>query len=128
MLIRIRKESENSRYEIDNNLLKNAMIKGNIEHKKLKKVNQKKTSDISTNDILFEIQKNMILDLTKDNMSHIVTLPFLDKIQQEQQLDPDKYATAALIQKTNQQNKYHYNYDLCINSSILGMDNKKHYL
>ena len=155
----------------DYELLENATIRSNIEYKELKKADEKKANSLlhtilynsdekklrglSANDILFEVQKNMILDLAKDancvfvgrcadyilakeNIRHIslfVTAPFSDRVQRKQQLlNLDEHSTVALIQKTDRQRKSYYNYysgrnwgkpynyDICVNSSTLGID------
>ena len=151
----------------DYELLENATIRSNIEYKELKKADEKKANSLlhtilynsdekklrglSANDILFEVQKNMILDLAKDancvfvgrcadyilakeNIRHIslfVTAPFSDRVQRKQQLlNLDEHSTVALIQKTDRQRNYYsgrnwvkpYNYDICVNSSTLGID------
>lgn len=155
----------------DHELLENATTRSNIEYKELKQADEKKANfllhtilynsdekklrGLSANDILFEVQKNMILDLAKDdncvfvgrcadyilakeNIRHLslfVTAPFSDRIQRKQQLlNLDEHSTAALIQKTDKQRKSYYNYysggnwakpynyDICVNSSTLGID------
>lgn len=155
----------------DHELLENTTVRSNIEYKELKKADEKKVNfllhtilynsdekklrGLSANDILFEVQKNMILDLAKDdncvlvgrcadyilakeNIRHIslfVTAPFSDRVQRKQQLlNLDEHSTVALIQKTDRQRKSYYNYysggnwgkpynyDICVNSSTLGID------
>lgn len=76
--------------------------------------------------------------LAKENIRHIslfVTAPFSDRVQRKKQLlNLDERSTTALVQKTDKQRKSYYNYysggnwgkpynyDICLNSSALGID------
>lgn len=155
----------------DHELIENATARSNIEYKELKKADEKKANfllhtslynsddkklrGLPANDILFEVQKNMILDLAKEdncvfvgrcadyvlakeNIRHIslfVTAPFSDRVRRKQQLlNLDERSTASLVQKTDRQRKSYYNYysggnwgkpynyDVCVNSSALGIE------
>lgn len=155
----------------DHELLENAAVRSNIKYKELKKADEKRANSflhtvlydldeknlrgLSANDILFEVQKHMILELAKDDncvfvgrcadyilekenirrISLFVTAPFPERVQRKKQLlNLDERAAAALVQKTDRQRKAYYNYysggnwgkpynyDVCVNSSALGID------
>lgn len=156
----------------DEELLENAVEKTKIAYKKLQKADEKKanaffhtvlydTEDknlrgLSANDILFEVQKKIILELAQDNkcvfvgrcadyvlskenikyISLFITAPFSDRVQRKKELlDLDEQSAAVLVQKTDKQRKAYYNYysggnwgkpynyDVCVNSSSLGIEN-----
>lgn len=115
----------------------------------------KELRGMSSNDILFKVQSEAIVELSQsgegvfvgrcadfildkaeiEHISLFIAAPFSDRVKRKMDLlQKEEKVVTALVRKTDKQRKAYYNYytngswgkpdqyDLCINSSVLGIE------
>ena len=116
---------------------------------------------LSASNLLFQIQKDMIIELAKngdcvlvgrcaddilskagiERLSLFISAPFTDRIKRKMEItELDEKTVTALVRKMDKRRKAYYdyytgrswgkpnNYDICINSSVFGLDHTVHTL